>query len=128
MKNEQKFFICKHCGNLVGMINNAGVPIKCCGESMVELVANTTDAAAEKHVPVVEKQDSKIVVKVGSAMHPMTKEHSITWVYLQLENGGQRKSLAPDNEPTVTFALTPDDKPIAVYAYCNLHGLWKADL
>ncbi len=84
MKNEQKFFICKHCGNLVGMINNAGVPIKCCGEPMVELIANTTDAATEKHIPVVEKQDSKIIVNVGSTMHPMTKEHSISCVFLQL--------------------------------------------
>lgn len=128
MENEQKFFICKHCGNLVGMINNAGVPIVCCGEPMAELVANTSDGAAEKHVPVVEKQDSKITVTVGSAMHPMTEEHSINWVYLQLEDGGQRKSLSQNKEPKATFALADGDKPVAVFAYCNLHGLWKTDL
>lgn len=128
MENEQKFFICKHCGNLVGMINNAGVPIVCCGEPMAELVANTSDGASEKHVPVIEKQGSKITVTVGSAMHPMTEEHSINWIYLQLEDGGQRKSLSPNKEPKATFALAEGDKPVAVFAYCNLHGLWKADL
>lgn len=126
--NEQKFFICEHCGNIVGMIHNAGVPVVCCGEKMKQLVPNTTDAATEKHVPVIEKDGDQIRVIVGSTMHPMSEEHQIDWVYLQLKNGGQRKSFAFSDEPVATFALAEGDEPVAVYAYCNLHGLWKAEL
>lgn len=128
MKNEQKFFVCKHCGNIVGTIYNSGVLMVCCGENMIELVANTSDGAVEKHIPVVEINGSTVIVKVGSAIHPMTSEHSIEWIYLQLENGGQRKCLAKDKEPIAEFALAKDDKLLAVYAYCNLHGLWKKEI
>lgn len=88
MSQEQKFFICKHCGNLVGMIHNAGVKIICCGEPMTELVPNTTDAAGEKHLPVVEVSGKQVTVSVGSVPHPMTEEHHIAWVYLQTAKGG----------------------------------------
>lgn len=87
MSQEQKFFICKHCGNLVGMIHNAGVKIICCGEPMTELVPNTTDAAGEKHLPVVEVSGKQVTVSVGSVPHPMTEEHHIAWVYLQTAKG-----------------------------------------
>ena len=90
MSQEQKFFICKHCGNLVGMIHNAGVKIICCGEPMTELVPNTTDAAGEKHLPVVEVSGKQVTVSVGSVPHPMTEEHHIAWVYLQTAKGGQQ--------------------------------------
>ena len=122
-----RFFVCKHCGNLIGMIHSAGVPIKCCGENMAELVPNTTDAAQEKHVPVAEVSGNTVSVCVGSTEHPMTEDHSIEWVYLQTEKGGQRKAFAAGDAPKATFLLD-GDKPVAVYAYCNLHGLWKADL
>jgi superoxide reductase len=129
MKKElHRFFICRHCGNIIGMIYNSGVPVVCCGEEMEELVANTTDGAYEKHVPVVKKEGNTIVVEVGSVPHPMLKEHYIMWVYLETEKGGQRKSLMPGEKPEVTFAVTDDDKAIAAYEYCNLHGLWKADV
>ncbi len=127
MKSQQKFFLCKHCGNLVGLLNNAGVPMICCGEPMVELVPNTTDAAQEKHVPVVTAKGSEITVNVGSAAHPMTQEHHIAWVYLQTNQGGHRKSPNENGAPEVHFALTEGEKPLAVFAYCNLHGLWKTD-
>lgn len=127
MKSQQKFFLCKHCGNLVGLLNNAGVPMICCGEPMVELVPNTTDAAQEKHVPVVTAKGREISVNVGSAAHPMTQEHHIAWVYLQTNQGGHRKSLEADEAPEVRFALTEGEKPLAVFAYCNLHGLWKTE-
>lgn len=127
MKSQQKFFLCKHCGNLVGLLNNAGVPMICCGEPMVELVPNTTDAAQEKHVPVVTAKGREISVNVGSAAHPMTQEHHIAWVYLQTNQGGHRKSLEIDRAPEVRFALTEGEKPLAVFAYCNLHGLWKTE-
>lgn len=94
---------------------------------MVTLKANTVDASKEKHVPVVTIDKHKITVNVGSVDHPMTSEHHISWIYLQTEKGGQRKSLAVGDKPHATFCLD-DDKPIAVLAYCNLHGLWKVDL
>lgn len=122
-----RFYVCKHCGNLIGMIHSAGVPIKCCGENMAELVPNTTDAAQEKHVPVATVSGNTVSVSVGSTEHPMTEDHSIEWVYLQTEKGGQRKAFAAGDAPKATFVLD-GDKPVAVYAYCNLHGLWKADL
>lgn len=122
---ERKFFICKHCGNIVGMVFDAKVPMMCCGEKMTELVPNTTDAAQEKHVPVISVDGNVVTVKIGSAPHPMTEAHLITWVYLETEKGGQRKVLHAGETPEVKFALV-DDKPLAAYAYCNLHGLWMA--
>ena len=122
-----KFFICKHCGNIIGLIQDGGQIPSCCGETMQELIPNTTDAAQEKHVPVlcVDAVDSKLIhVHIGSAEHPMTDAHYIQWVYLQTEQGGQRKCLCPGQKPQLTFALTAGDKAIAAYAYCNLHGLW----
>ena len=127
MSKNQKFFICEHCGNIVGLINNAGVPLVCCGQKMTELVPNTTDAATEKHVPVIKVEGDKVTVTISTVAHPMTEEHHIAWVYLQTECGGQRKALDPTGKPEVTFALV-DDKPLAAFAYCNLHGLWKAEV
>ncbi len=124
---NQKFYICKHCGNLIGMLNDGGVPMICCGEPMSELVANTVDASKEKHVPVVTVEGSTVKVSIGSVPHPMTEEHSIQWVYLQTEKGGQRKCLNPGDAPEADFAVI-EDKPVAVFAYCNLHGLWKTDI
>ncbi len=127
MSNEQKFFRCKHCGNIIGMIDNAGVPIKCCGEAMEELVPNTVDAAKEKHVPVVSVEGNVVNVAVGSVAHPMEEKHYIQWIYVQTVNGGQRKSLKPGDAPQASFALV-DDEVVAVFEYCNLHGLWKIDM
>ena len=128
MKGEQKFFHCKHCGNLVGLIFNAGVQMICCGEPMEELVANTAEAAHEKHLPVYVREGNEIKVSVGSAPHPMTEEHHIEWVYIQTTRGGQRKSLNIGEKPEMSFCVTDGDEPIAVFAYCNLHGLWKTDI
>lgn len=124
---ETRFFVCEHCGNIVGMIHSSGAPLVCCGQKMTKLEAGVVEASREKHIPVVTVEGNIVKAVVGSVLHPMTEEHSITWVYLQTDRGGQRKCLAPGAEPTVTFALA-DEKPIAVYAYCNLHGLWKVDI
>ncbi len=124
---KARFYICRHCGNLVGMIHDAGVPLVCCGQKMEALVPNTVEASSEKHLPVVSVKDGIVHVSVGSAAHPMIPEHSIQWVYLQTENGGQRKVLHPGDAPEVEFCLE-NDKPIAVFAYCNLHGLWMTEL
>ena len=122
-----KFYVCSRCGNLVGMIKESGVPMMCCGQKMDELVPNTVEASGEKHIPAVTLGDGVVEVNVGSVGHPMAPEHFIEWVYVQTEKGGQRKALKPGDAPHVTFALG-DDKAVAVYAYCNLHGLWKVDL
>ncbi len=124
---KTKFYICRHCGNLIGMIKDAGVPVVCCGEKMQALVPNTTEAAGEKHLPVVTVEDGAVHVNVGAVNHPMAAEHYIEWIYLETENGGQRKALKPGDAPDVVF-MTGDDRPIAVYAYCNLHGLWMTEV
>lgn len=128
MKQEElKFFICKHCGNIITVVKRSGVPVFCCGDKMTELVPNTTDAATEKHVPVISVNGNEVTVKIGSVEHPMTEEHYIQWVYIQTEKGVQGKKLEPTDKPIVTFALTEDDKLVSAYEYCNLHGLWKKD-
>ena len=124
---ETKFYVCETCGNLVGMINESGVPMMCCGKKMQQIVPGTLEASKEKHIPVATVADGKVTVNIGSVDHPMTEEHLIEWVYLQTNRGGQRKCLAAGEAPNVVFALN-DETPVAVYAYCNLHGLWKADL
>ena len=123
---EVKFFVCETCGNLVGMINESGVPMMCCGKKMTQIVPGTVEASREKHIPVARVEDGKVYVNVGSVDHPMTEEHLIEWVYLLTDKGGQRKALNAGDAPNVTFALE-NETPIAVYEYCNLHGLWKAD-
>ena len=123
---EQKFFICETCGNIIAMVKPSGVPVVCCGKPMKQIVPNTTDAAQEKHVPVWSKEGNLVKVQVGSVAHPMIPAHYIEWVSLQTKAGNQRKALAPEQAPEVTFALTDGDEVEAVYAYCNLHGLGKA--
>ena len=124
---ETRFYICDKCKNTVGIIHASGVPLVCCGQKMTAIEAGTVEASREKHIPVVEVSENAVKVVVGSVLHPMTEEHSITWVYLETDKGGQRKNLAAGEAPEVTFALA-DEKPIAVYAYCNLHGLWKTEI
>jgi len=127
MKSEQKFFICKHCGNIAVLVEDKGVPLVCCGEPMTKLVPNTVEAAHEKHLPDVTVSGNSVTVRIGSVPHPMTEEHLITFVCVVTEHGVQRKTLKPGDEPKLTFSFT-DDKPVAVYAWCNLHGLWKTEL
>ena len=123
---EQRFFVCEVCGNIIAMVKPSGVPVVCCGKPMKQIVPNTTDAAQEKHVPVWSKEGNLVKVQVGSVAHPMIAAHYIEWVSLQTKAGNQRKALSPEQAPEVTFALTEGDEVEAVYAYCNLHGLWKA--
>lgn len=124
---KPKFYICRHCGNLVGMIHDSGVPMMCCGQKMEALVPNTTEAAGEKHLPVVKVDGSKITINVGEVDHPMQEEHYIEWIYVQTQNGGRRKALKPGDAPNITVCID-DDKVVAVYAYCNLHGLWMTEI
>jgi superoxide reductase len=127
MVSNQKFFICKKCGNLIGLVLNKGVPLVCCGEEMTELVANTVEASREKHIPVVTIIGNTVLVEVGSVPHPMEDKHYIQWIYLETKQGGQRKCLAPGEAPKAAFTLDNDEVK-AVYEYCNIHGLWKTEI
>ena len=123
---DLKFYRCNHCGQIIAVVKKTGVPVVCCGEQMQEIIPGTTDAAVEKHVPVYEVKGNIVTVSIGSVAHPMLEEHYIEWVALQTKAGNQRKALTPGSEPKVSFALTDGDEVVGVYAYCNLHGLWKA--
>ncbi|MDO5576605.1 MAG: desulfoferrodoxin family protein [Fibrobacter sp.] len=123
---EQRFYVCEHCGNIIAIVKASGVPVVCCGEKMKELVPGTTDAAVEKHVPVYRVEGHKVFVTIGSVEHPMQPEHFIEWVSLQTKLGNQRKVLKPGNKPEVCFSMCDNDEVEAVYAYCNLHSLWKS--
>ena len=122
----QRFFRCNICGNIIAMVEESGVPVECCGQDMTELVPGTSDGAKEKHVPVFEVKDNKVHVKVGSEEHPMTKEHCIQWISIRTDSGNQRKELKPGESPKACFALCEGEELQEVYAYCNIHGLWKA--
>ena len=127
MKNSNKFYICEHCGNLIEMICDAGVPVVCCAEKMKPLLPGVVEASREKHIPLISINGNTVTVTVGTVEHPMASEHSILWVLLETDKGSFRKRLDIGKAPVVSFALS-DEKPIAVYAYCNLHGLWKANI
>ena len=121
-----KFYRCDHCGNIVTFVHSAGVPVMCCGQKMTELVPGTTDAALEKHVPVVEtERDGHVIrARVGSTEHPMLPEHYIEWIALEAEGRLEVHYLEPGMKPATFFA--GGSKTGTVYAYCNLHGLWSA--
>ena len=123
---EQKFYICSHCGKIMALVKESGVPTMCCGEPMKQIIANTVEASTEKHIPLYKIKDNNVFVSVGSVEHPMAEEHYIEWISIQTNQGNQRKFLKPNNKPEVCFALCDGEKIEAVYAYCNLHGLWKA--
>jgi superoxide reductase len=131
MDMKTRFYYCELCGNIVDLIKGDGSRLVCCGQSMTNMVANTVDAAVEKHKPVVECVDGKTIVKVGSAPHPMIEEHYIEWVYVEGCDKAQRICLKPGQEPE-TFVCEDlctcgkEECKADVYAYCNLHGLWKA--
>ena len=121
-----KFYVCKHCGNIIAYAKNKGVPVMCCGEKMSELVPGSVDAATEKHVPVISVEGNKVTVTVGEVEHPMAEEHFIEWIALETKEGVQIKHLTPGGKPQAVFALAQGDRVVSAYAYCNLHSLWKA--
>ncbi|MDR0934868.1 MAG: desulfoferrodoxin [Erysipelotrichaceae bacterium] len=128
MSNHEKFYRCPICGNFFGVINDAGPIPVCCGEPMKVVEANSTDAATEKHVPDVELNGNVLHVKVGSIPHPMLPEHYIQWVFVITNLGRHRMILAPGEAPEANVLLLPEEKPLRVYEYCNLHGLWVKEL
>ena len=121
-----KFYRCDHCGIIVGLVQDGAGTLSCCGEPMRALEANTTDAAQEKHVPVVNVEGNQVRVQVGSVEHPMLEEHYIQFIAIETQQGSQIKYLKPGEKPQAVFALAEGDQLVAAYEYCNLHGLWKA--
>ena len=122
---KQKFLICRHCGNIVSLIRNMGVPIYCCGEEMHELLPDSVEASGEKHSPVYCVDGNNVHVSVGLIHHPMTKEHYIEWICLETDFSLQFKHLTDKDTPTANFALCEGDKVRHVYAFCNQHDLWR---
>lgn len=123
---EMKFVKCSVCGKIVAMVKETPVPTMCCGKPMQEIVPGTSDGAVEKHVPNFTVDGDRVYVTVGSQAHPMQPEHYIEWIAVQTKSGNQRKALTPGSEPKAVFALEDGDEVVSVYAYCNLHSLWKA--
>ena len=123
---EMKFYRCRICGQIIAVVKSTGNPVICCGEPMQELVPGTVDASLEKHVPVYEIKDGIVCVKVGTVEHPSTKEHHIEWIAIQTKHGNQRVELENGAAPEACFSILDGDEPVAVYAYCNLHGLWRS--
>lgn len=123
---DQKFLICEHCGNIVAAVKESGVPVMCCGQKMKEIIPGSVEASREKHIPEYVVEGNKVLVTIGSVEHPMVLEHYIEWVSIQTAQGNQRKQLKPGSAPKVCFSLCEGDTVEAVYAYCNLHGLWVA--
>ena len=125
---EEKYLICRKCGNIVKMVKEGKGTISCCGSDMEELIANTVDAAKEKHIPVYVKEENKITVTVGEVNHPMLEEHYIEWILIKTNKGNTIRNLKPGDKPEATFVLENDEKLEEIYAYCNLHGLWKTKI
>ena len=121
-----KFYRCAHCGQIVAIVKETGVPVICCGEAMQEIVPGTSDGAVEKHVPVVKVEGNLVTVTVGEVDHPMLPEHFIEWIALETGSGNQRKALKPGDAPAAKFAITDGDEVVCAYAYCNLHSLWQS--
>lgn len=120
------FYKCDRCGNFITFLGEKRATPVCCGEEMKEVVPNTTDAAQEKHVPVVTRDGNSVKVNVGSVDHPMLEEHFIQFIILETNFGYHKTDLKPGQAPSAVFALADGEEPVAAYEYCNLHGLWKA--
>ncbi len=123
MTKRLDIYVCEVCGNMIETIRVGAVPLVCCGDPMTLLKEQTADAAKEKHVPVIEKIDGGVKVKVGSVSHPMTEDHRIEWIEIIANGKAYREFLKPGDEPEATFCIDTDK--IVAREYCNLHGLWK---
>ena len=122
---ELKYYVCEKCGNLVEMVEESGMPMRCCGQQMTEIKPGTEDAVIEKHVPAVSVDGCVVNVVIGEVEHPMLEDHYIKWISIKTKQGSQRKTLKPGDAPKACFVLCEGDELIKTYAYCNLHGLWE---
>lgn len=121
-----RFYKCEICGKIITILSDTGIETVCCGQEMQELVPNTTDGSAEKHVPAWTAEGNVVKVQIGSDPHPMTENHLISWIGLQTDRGFHFKELKPGDEPCTCFLLCEGEHAETVYAYCSLHGLWCA--
>lgn len=123
-----KLFICQHCGNIAEMIKDSLVNPNCCGEKMTLLVAKENEEGQEKHLPVVTIENAIVSIEVGSIAHPMLATHYIGFIFLETDKKVYRANLSSEDKPLCQFIIGDDEKPLAVYSYCNLHGLWKTTI
>ncbi len=122
-----RFFLCSICGQLIHTIEDKDLPLTCCMTEMTELIPNAEETGkTEYHIPVYSRHENKVKVYVGKEAHPMTPEHYIKWIFIHTRNGCQRKELKSADQPYAEFYIAPDDEILSVYAYCNIHGLWKS--
>lgn len=122
MNKGIQFYKCQKCGNVIELIDGEVNHLNCCGIPMEQMSANTTDASTEKHVPVYDRVEDEIAVRVGEVEHPMEKDHYIVWIAQVLGNKITRVTLYPEQATETRF---PYIKGSTIYAYCNKHGLWK---
>jgi superoxide reductase len=123
MAKRLEIYKCEACGNIVEVLHGGEGELVCCGEPMKQLIENTVDAAKEKHVPVIEKDSGKVMVKVGSVAHPMEEKHYIEWIEIIADGKAYRQFFKPGDKPEATFSNTATR--IQAREYCNLHGLWS---
>ena len=128
MPSKHEVYKCTHCGNVVEVLTGGKAPLVCCGEPMKLMREGQTDGAKEKHVPVIEKTENGYRVKVGSDPHAMTDAHWIEWIELVVDGVSYRKFLKPGDEPVAEFCVSSSSDKVVAREYCNLHGLWKAEL
>lgn len=120
-----KVFKCEICGNVAELIHDSKAPMSCCGQKMTKMEVSAEETVYEKHIPIYEKDGNKIIVKVGSVLHPMEDKHYIMWIAVVEGNKTTRVDLKPGTEPTAEFLVETDN--FEIYEYCNLHGLFKAN-
>lgn len=118
------FYRCRHCGNVIIKLHDSHVPVVCCKEEMAILTANTEEASFEKHIPIIRGTETVTEILIGETLHPMTEDHAIEWIYVETRQGGYIHNLKPTDEPKIQTVMKQDDI-LAVYSYCNLHGLWQ---
>ncbi|GAB6156414.1 desulfoferrodoxin [Desulfosporosinus burensis] len=128
MTNLRELYVCSICGNVVEVVHTGATALVCCNKPMDKLEAGTKDASLEKHVPVIEIVSEGIKVKVGSVAHPMEEKHFIRFIEVLTKDQVLRAELAPNQAPEAIFKLAKSDDVVEVREYCNIHGLWKADL
>ncbi|MDP4090193.1 MAG: desulfoferrodoxin [Bacillota bacterium] len=122
MTELKQIYKCEKCGNIAEVLHNSGGTLECCGQYMKHIEENSVDAAKEKHVPVIEKVDGGVLVKIGDVEHPMLDNHYIEWIEVHTKNNVYRKYLIPGEKPEAFFKL--EEEVLFAREYCNLHGLW----
>jgi len=122
----RQIYKCNVCGNVVEVLHPGKGTLVCCGQPMVLLEERTIDVGREKHVPVIERHDDRVVVRVGAVEHPMEEKHYIEWIEVLVNDETHRRFLKPGMKPTAEFKVGPSERVVA-REYCNLHGLWKAE-